>query len=143
MKTIVSLMMAFLPFIALSQQPDNIYGDEKARSIVNDQMMSNEDYKAGSNAAIKYFHAKPAGTATFLATGLVNPVIGLAPAIAISSSTPNKVTHPNGDKMKNEAYYQGYTNTAKRLKNRAVWRNFAAGSVLYAILITGVVVSAR
>jgi hypothetical protein len=74
-----------------------------------------------------------------LFTSLLSPIVGLIPAIATSSSQPNRnnLSFPDEKLMENSDYFMGYTKKAKKIKQGRVWTNWAIGfgANLVAILI--------
>lgn len=109
----------------------------------NNQISSTDDmYSKGQEDAKRYYTKhKGAGAGTFATSFLAGPIIGLIPAIACSSSSPNydNLGFPNADLMKNTEYTRGYTESAKKKKSGKVWKNFGIGSglALIAVILAG------
>jgi len=101
---------------------------EKTQYIIpsNDQ-----DYcfKGRQDAERYYTGYTGAGSGTAVTTVLFGPIIGLIPAIACSSTSPKRsnLTFPDSKLMKNSGYYSCYTQEAKRIKSKKVWKNFGIG----------------
>jgi len=62
-------------------------------------------------------------TAGVLVTSLLSPLAGLIPAIACSSTMPNKqnLHYPDKNLIQNPEYYLGYSQRAKKIKQKQVW----------------------
>lgn len=84
--------------------------------------------KGQRDAEMHYKKYKGAGTGTLLAS-LVSPLVGLIPAIACSATAPKETNlgYPNPELFAQEQYYRGYTQKAKKIKQRKVWGNWAVG----------------
>ncbi len=98
-------------------------------------------YVKGQFDAERYYAKyKPAGTGTLIAS-LVSPLIGLVPAISTSATPPqiDNLGYPDPNLIKQQEYYLGYTQKAKKIKQRKVWTNWGIGFGvnLAAILIIG------
>lgn len=80
-------------------------------------------YQQGEVDATRYYRGYTgAGTGTFVTSFLVGPLLGLIPAIACSSTTPERrnLGLPNTQFEANNDYYQGSTQQAKRIKSKKV-----------------------
>jgi len=69
---------------------------------------------------------------------LGGPVIGIFPAIAISSKVPKSekfLQYPNLDYWENNEYRNEYITKAHRIKQRKVWGMYAAGSAIWTGLL--------
>lgn len=112
--------------IRYSNGSKDIFNDEKNYhdTTINS---SNEDLyiKGEKDATIYYKGFHGAGTGTFILT-LLNPVLGLIPAIACSATPPHEVNllAPNLDLMSKPAYRNGYTQSARQIKSGRVWSNW-------------------
>ncbi|GAB2773268.1 hypothetical protein GCM10027275_15280 [Rhabdobacter roseus] len=84
--------------------------------------------KGQIEAERNYTKYKGAGTGTLL-TSLVSPLVGLIPAIACSATPPklSNLGYPDEELFKQQEYYLGYTEKAKRIKKRKVWTNWGIG----------------
>jgi len=99
-------------------------------------------YVKGQFDAERYYSKyKAAGTATLL-TSLVSPIIGLLPAIPTSATSPKieNLGYPDPNLIKQQDYYLGYTQKAKKIKQRKVWTNWGIG--LGANIIAVLIISA-
>jgi hypothetical protein len=95
-------------------------------------------YVRGANDAKVYYRGyKGAGTGTLLTTMLLNPLLGLIPAIATSATPPKKhnLGYPDYQLGQNKDYHTGYGQEARRIKSRKVWSNFGIGTGLYLVII--------
>ncbi len=94
--------------------------------------------KGQLDAERNYHKYKGAGTGTLIAS-LVSPLIGLVPAIICSANSPKteNLGYPNENLLKQQEYYLGYTQKAKKIKQRKVWTNWGIGfgANLIAVLI--------
>ncbi|WP_187261418.1 hypothetical protein [Pontibacter beigongshangensis] len=96
-------------------------------------------YMKGQADAMMYYGGyKPAATGTLVA-GLVSPLLGLIPAIACSSTSPQPMSlySPDAGLMVQSDYLMGYTHQAKKIKQGKVWKNWgiAFGANLVAVLL--------
>lgn len=86
----------------------------------------------GKTDAAKYYSGQGCGAGgVLLTTVLISPLIGLIPAIAISSKPPlqENLNIPK-DKVKNSEYLAEYTSEAYKIKKGIVWRCWGAGAVI-------------
>jgi hypothetical protein len=118
----------------------DIFTEEKKNETVSAPTQSNDSlYSQGQNDASRFYRGySGAGTATLI-TGLISPLIGLIPAIACSSTSPEDINlnYPNADLMMKPDYNNGYTQKAKKIKQGKVWGNWgvAFGVNLFAVLL--------
>ena len=99
----------------------------------------NDLYVQGQIDASRYYTGySGAGTGTLL-TGLLSPIVGLIPAIACSSTSPQmeNLKYPNADLMKRSEYFNGYSQKAKKIKQGKVWKNWgiAFGVNIVAVIL--------
>ena len=106
--------------------------------------ISNSDngnlFLEGQLDAAKYYKGyKVAGTGTFVTSLFLTPLVGLIPAIACSSTPPDRynLNYPDEDKMKKPEYYSGYTQKAKKIKSGKVWTNWGISYVIILFLVIG------
>jgi hypothetical protein len=95
-------------------------------------------YQQGEVDATRYYQGyKGAGTGTFFTALLAGPLFGLIPAIACSSTTPDRhnLGLPNKQFAENNDYYQGYSQQAKRIKSKKVWTNYGIGAGILLLLV--------
>ncbi len=98
----------------------------------NESKANSEDqdaYQNGiSDAKVYYKSYKLAGTITLLSS-ILSPLIGLAPAVAFTVTSPNddNLDYPSREKMKNPDYSQAYKSKAKNIKTTKVWTNWGIG----------------
>jgi hypothetical protein len=89
---------------------------------------------------VKYYKGyKAAGTGTLVTSLFLSPLVGLIPAIACSSTPPDRynLSYPDEDKMKKNEYYSGYTQKAKKIKQGKVWTNWGISYVIILFLVIG------
>lgn len=85
-----------------------------------------ELYFKGEKDAEKYFKGyHGAGTGTFILSFL-NPVLGLIPAIACSSTPPSEMNlgAPSMELMQKASYRNAYIEKSKHIKSGKVWTNW-------------------
>ncbi len=110
---------------------------------VNNSIDKNADSKKGKyllgieDAKSNYDGYHGSGTATFLTSIFLSPLVGLVPAISCSSTRPKdrNLNYPDADLIKNHEYYMGYTNEARRIKQRNVWKNWTITVSLNLVVI--------
>jgi hypothetical protein len=118
----------------------DIFTQEKNNEIVAAATPSSVDFyiQGQKDASRCYSGYKGAGTGTLI-TSLLSPIVGLIPAIACSSTSPEEfnLNYPNADLMKKSDYYNGYTQKSKKIKQGKVWRNWsiAFGLNIAAVLL--------
>lgn len=86
-----------------------------------------ENYKLGQKDAMQYYKGYKGAANGTLATGLLlSPLLGLIPAIATTTQTPEDINlhYPDSSKMKNADYYNGYTKKSFQIKKQKVWTNW-------------------
>ncbi|WP_162053081.1 hypothetical protein [Pontibacter pamirensis] len=86
-------------------------------------------YNQGQTDAITYYDGyKSAGTAVLI-TSLLSPVLGLAPAIGTSVTTPKQqnLDAPDNSLLQQPDYASGYRKKARKIKAGKVWTNWAIG----------------
>ena len=108
----------------------DIFNEVQKTSNVSSAGIGNTDqYVKGQSDAMTYYRGyKGAGTGTLITT-LLFPIAGLIPAVACSSTKPKEINlnYPKSELMKNQDYYNGYTQKAKKIKQGKVWKNFGIG----------------
>ena len=110
--------------------------------IVNEHMYT-EQYIKGVRDAERHFKSyKKASKITYYSS-IVNPLIGLVPAITNSNTMipESKLNFTNEDLMNNPDYYYGYTHQASRVNKAQIWKKWRQGSVI-SLAITGLVLGA-
>ncbi len=133
------LIAIFFPLLGLAQIKKN------TDDVYEPKLVSKESVSAigavnsvGSLDAKKYYKGyKGAGTGTLIVS-IINPILGLAPAIGLTSGTPLDLMYPNEELMKDQKYRDDYIYTAKRIRSKKVWRNWGVGLAFN--VVVGVVV---
>lgn len=95
-------------------------------------------FQQGEDDATRYYQGyQGAGTGAFVTSLLVGPILGLIPAIACSSTAPQRrnLGFPKKQLAENNDYYQGYAQQAKRIKSRKVWTNYGIGTGILLLLV--------
>lgn len=108
---------------------------------IGNEHMFTEQYIRGVRDAERHFKSyKKAAKITYYSS-IVNPLIGLVPAIANSNTMipESKLHFTNEELMNNPDYYYGYTHQASRIKKHQIWKKWRQGSVI-GLAITSVVV---
>ncbi|NVO19147.1 MAG: hypothetical protein HXX13_05570 [Bacteroidetes bacterium] len=106
-----------------------IYAEDIALNQVSDTSLF---AKGKQDARLYYRDYKAAATGTLIAT-LANPLYGLIPAIACSTTKPKPVNLnlPANEFRQNPDYLMGYLSMAKKIKSKKVWKNYGIGSGIY------------
>ena len=104
--------------------------DEKSTSMADKGRMDAKKYYKGY---------KGAKSGTALTACLIDPVVGLIPAIACASTPPksrNLTLGPAHEQLMQDADYRnGYKKEAARIKKQQVWNGFFIGTGIYAVLL--------
>jgi len=123
----------------------SIYKDGKKVDITP---LPNKDsiimiYRGEADALRCYRGYRKAEFGTFLTSGLATPLVGLIPAISLSSSPPKDkyLNSPQKELMKNSNYYFAYKLKASEMKHKKVWYGWTFGifvniCVLYMVLVS-------
>jgi len=87
--------------------------------------------KGKTDARIYYRNYRVAATGTLICSFFIP--LGLIPAIACSSTPPSvdNLGFVDQNLIKNQSYYNGYSNEAHKIKKNKVWKNFAIGTGAY------------
>ncbi len=103
----------------------DVFNDEPKPVTVSPAPNANLYLQGQMDASTYYEGYKGAGTGTLIVS-LLSPLAGLIPAIACSSTRPRdqKLMYPDADLMKNTNYHNGYTQRAKKIKSKKVWKNW-------------------
>lgn len=100
-------------------------------------MTGHDLYGCGKSDARKFYHNKGAGTGVLLTTIFLTPLVGIFPAAACSQTEP-KLSHKDFPSipLKNDPdYIKGYTQEARKIKQKIVWRNFRIGLGVNVVLL--------
>ncbi len=103
----------------------DVFNDEPKPVAASPAPNANLYLQGQMDASTYYEGYKGAGTGTLIVS-LLSPLAGLIPAIACSSTRPRdqKLMYPDADLMKNTNYHNGYTQRAKKIKSKKVWKNW-------------------
>jgi hypothetical protein len=109
---------------------DEANNDSLSKSTIN-------LYDRGRKDAAKYYKGYRAAGTGILLSSLLSPLIGIIPAVIVSSTKPNEtnLNYPNVELMKKRDYYKGYTEKAKRIKQTKAWTNWGIAAGAYLALI--------
>ena len=107
--------------------------------LINSVLAYNDTVFKGAVDACRFYDTKGAQTATFISTFGVGAILGLVPAISISSTNPkDKNLKMPENALKNDVLYNnGYKMQAKKIKQKNTWRGYGNG---IAALITLVLI---
>jgi hypothetical protein len=100
------------------------------RFIDSFHMTPTQLYDSGRRDADRYFVCKPGVAAgTFFTSTLASPLIGLIPAIACSSTPPDRdrMKNPNPALLNSQDYVMGYEHQAKMRKRTNAWTAWGVG----------------
>lgn len=104
-----------------------------AATTSKDATSTEDYYSKGKTDAVTFYKGHTgAGTATLVTTLLI-PIAGLIPAIACSTTPPEKANlgYPNSNLFDNNVDYQrGYKESARKKKSSKVWTNFGIGALI-------------
>lgn len=126
LKSTCYLLLFLVPILSKAQNNDDVYSYTNKKPIIISDTVA---FMQGVEAAGKYYkNYKGIATTTFVVS-LLNPLIGLAPAIGGTTGEPD-LMHINFDKLKNIGYYNGYVYQSKSIRNKKVWKNWLYGSAI-------------
>ncbi len=95
-----------------------------------DNSSTSDLYQEGAMDATTYYRGHKSGAGGTLVTSLIlSPVLGLIPAIACSSTPPNRINLriPDGENTNNSSYIRGYEDQSHKIKKRKVWNMWVLG----------------
>lgn len=125
MKTIILLVLITISASAVRSQPDSTQVNSQLKKeaiTLNDSV-----FNSGVQAAKKYYKGYKVAAGTTLAVTILNPLIGLAPAIGTTVGKPGDLMHPDYEMLKNPVYYNGYISESKKIQTRKVWNKYLLG----------------
>jgi hypothetical protein len=138
MKTIITALLIISAMTIYAQ--DDVYGGTKKLKDELSKMMADTAFASGANyAKINFKDYKGASSSTMLVSILTGPVIGLVPAFVSTANNPIPPAFPVNERFKEQGYYNGYVETAKHIKSRKVWGNWAIGSVISVGVTVGII----
>lgn len=103
--------------------------EEKPESKIEEPASNDDLYQEGVVDAAMYYKGHSSGAGGTLITTLVlSSLLGLVPAIACSSTPPDRINlRMPGDNAKNNSYVRGYEDQAFKIKKRKVWTMWGVG----------------
>lgn len=116
---------------------DRYYGlSPKRKVLINTVLAYNDTVFKGAVDACRFYDTKGAQTATFISTFGVGAILGLVPAISISSTNPkDKNLKMPENALKNDVLYNnGYKKQAKKIKQRNTWNGYGGGIAALIVL---------
>lgn len=108
----------------------DIFTEELKKGLNVTEFSTADYFRQGQIDARKYYKRyKPAATGTLFVTTIFSGVIGIVPAAITSTTEPDEANlgYPNNELMNNPDYYNGYTQSAKKIKSSRVWMNWGIG----------------
>ncbi len=98
-------------------------------SVQSDSVFTAGNGDAVEDANQNYIKYKAASTGT-LVSSMFFPLFGLIPAIACSSTTPlpSNLDIPDLQNASDPVYRRTYTEQARKIKSKKVWKNYAIGA---------------
>ena len=120
-----------------------VAADDKETDEDTSRTTGHDLYTRGQFDASRFYRAKFTGT--FLVTALLNPLLGLIPAITCSSNPPKEYNlgYPSSNLMNNQDYHKGYATKAHRMKKTKVWVNYIVGTCVYITAIAVIAASGQ
>jgi hypothetical protein len=124
----------------IEQQPDLIALSNESgllspeTTIKSAPLADSNWYQQGVLDAQRMYPKKNTGAGgTFFTCLLLDPVIGLVPALLCSAHPPKteNLGVQSASLMNNEEYMKGYTEEAHKMKKKVVWINYGVGSASY------------
>lgn len=120
-------------------------GATSANTDINAQAPSSETVgdedwtpeQRGKMDAGKYYSRwRQAKTWAFVTTAVFGGILGLIPAIVMSSTTPRRenLGYPNQLLMRDARYQIAYEKEARRIKGRKVWGGFGLGLIVAVVI---------
>ena len=141
---IYSILKSDVIIVRYENGTKDLFNVNTSPSPIISTTTSNSDngnlFLEGQLDAVKYYKGyKAAGTGTLVTSLFLSPLVGLIPAIACSSTPPDRynLSYPDEDKMKKNEYYSGYTQKAKKIKQGKVWTNWGISYVIILFLVIG------
>ena len=104
----------------------------------NQNAASSDKRMKGKQDAITNYKGKKSGAGWTAATTIViSPLFGLIPAAACAGSDPSdqNLNYKDPKLMQDNAYNQGYTEQAHKIKKRKIWTNYGISSGAWLLLI--------
>lgn len=101
-------------------------------------------YTQGTLDAQNQYSGKHTGAGgTFATCALINPVLGLIPALLCTSNPPKteNLGVKDANLLQDEEYMKGYSEQAHKMKKKKVWTAFGAGTATYAAVLAVVLIS--
>jgi len=109
-----------------------MYFDEAAATPLDapEPSRHSDDYARGMQDADSYYTRYRAASNGTLVAGIMSPMLALIPAIACSSTTPQRSNLDIPDPAKNSSldYINGYSVQARKIKSKKVWKGYGIGA---------------
>lgn len=122
---LISISKSDILMIRYQNGTKDLFNNETLPATAN--LGESENYKLGQKDAMQYYKGYKGASNGTLATGLLlSPLLGLIPAIATTTQSPEDINlhYPDSNKMKNSDYYNGYTKKSFQIKKQKVWTNW-------------------
>lgn len=84
-----------------------------------------------------YTNYQGAQIGTGVTASLAGPVMGLIPAVILSSTPPKdfNLNYPDPTLIQNHDYYIGYSTEAQRIKAKKTWKGYGIGTLGYIVIM--------
>lgn len=127
------------PEINMSELPENDSTIAVFQAVMSFILLSDSNrYQQGVLDAQRLYPKKNTGAGgTFFTCFLLDPILGLIPAIICSSTPPktNNLGVADADLLNDTEYMRGYTEEAHKMKKKKVWTGFGAGTGAYLVVL--------
>lgn len=139
MKKLITIYLILLSTVSYSQkQNDDVYIKPGVKPAQNPILKpDNQNYTKGIEDAKILFKPSKAASTAALISGIFWGPFGFIPTSIIASDPPeNLIQNPsNIDNLKDKDYFEGYSNQAKKMKSKKVWKAYGTGAVISLCLL--------
>ena len=139
---VFSVLKSEILIIRYENGTKDIFNSVKPVAETNIDMPDKEAFAKGKVDAKKFYKGRNSGgVGTACASIFASPILGLIPAIACSSASPNSdnLNYPNYELMKNSEYNLSYKTEAHSIKKKKVWGGYALGSSLWLGIVYNII----
>ena len=111
--------------------------NEKKRRQVELEAANEIRLKGTNDSKINYIGKKSGAGSTVVTTLLFSPMVGIIPALIITSKEPNEknLNFPDKELMKDANYERAYKEKAHKIKKKKVWISYATSSVAWILFL--------
>lgn len=131
---IFSILKSEVLIVRYENGTKDIFVVTKPNNDQKNSLLGEDPYKQGKEDAKKFYKGRNSGgVGTACASIFASPLLGLIPAIACTSASPNSdnLNYPDYELMKNSEYNLSYKAEAHRIKKKKVWSGYAIGSSIW------------